>query len=207
MDETRSAHGRPPKVDHHATIRAAWDVFEEVGFEAATMSMIAERAGVSRRTLFNHFPHKVALLFPPAEEYIDRLRSELAKDLPEGSLIAAVTGAVRRTAPAARSVEAEFAAGPEVAAARLRGDAQEYWRRVWAGLMEEVALEHIVGPEEHLKARLAGALTAQVWAEVVRLVNDPEDPQRPDVAIATVLDELVELLSRGQAAPRRRADR
>ena len=78
MDETRSAHGRPPKVDHHATIRAAWDVFEEVGFEAASMSMIAERAGVSRRTLFNHFPHKVALLFPPAALDIAELRAGIA---------------------------------------------------------------------------------------------------------------------------------
>lgn len=199
------AVGRPSKVNHQSTIGAAWEIFEEVGFEAATMSMIADRAGISRRSLFNHFPHKVALLFPPAEEYIGRLRVELSKEPTANSLIGAVTGAVRRTAPAAESVDLGFAPGKEVKAARLRPDAQEYWRRVWAGFMEELALEYIVGPEEHLKARLAGALTAQVWAEIVALVHDEHQPMQHADAVATVLDELVSLLSMGQspASPRR----
>lgn len=37
---------------------AAAELFVEQGFEETTMSNIAERAGTSRRTAFNHFPSK-----------------------------------------------------------------------------------------------------------------------------------------------------
>ncbi|MGY1714935.1 TetR/AcrR family transcriptional regulator [Geodermatophilus sp. SYSU D01106] len=38
--------------------RAAADLFAEQGYEDTTMAQIADRAGTSRRTAFNHFPNK-----------------------------------------------------------------------------------------------------------------------------------------------------
>ena len=43
-------------------IRAALDVFEEKGFEAAKMAEIARRADVAKGTLYLYFDHKSALL-------------------------------------------------------------------------------------------------------------------------------------------------
>ena len=38
------------------------DLFREVGFQAATATEIAQRAGVSRGTFFNYYPYKEAVL-------------------------------------------------------------------------------------------------------------------------------------------------
>jgi AcrR family transcriptional regulator len=46
-----------------AIIKAATEVFREVGFERATMSDIRERIGGSKATLYNYFPSKEKLFF------------------------------------------------------------------------------------------------------------------------------------------------
>lgn len=43
-------------------LKAAADVFREVGYERATMSDIRERIGGSKATLYNYFPSKESLL-------------------------------------------------------------------------------------------------------------------------------------------------
>jgi len=45
-----------------AILQAALEVFREVGFDAASMSQIAARAGGSKGTLYNYFPSKEDLL-------------------------------------------------------------------------------------------------------------------------------------------------
>ena len=46
-----------------AILKAAGDVFREVGFERASMSEIRERIGGSKATLYNYFPSKEKLFF------------------------------------------------------------------------------------------------------------------------------------------------
>ena len=49
-------------------IDTAMALFEKNGFEATTMEQIAEEADIARRTLYNHFPVKEAIL----SEYVQR---------------------------------------------------------------------------------------------------------------------------------------
>ena len=46
-----------------AILKAAADVFREVGFERASMSEIRGRVGGSKATLYNYFPSKEKLFF------------------------------------------------------------------------------------------------------------------------------------------------
>lgn len=55
--------GRKARIRLQLTA-AALDLFEEQGFDATTVAQIAESAGVTRRTFFNHFATKVEVLFP-----------------------------------------------------------------------------------------------------------------------------------------------
>ena len=48
-------------------LRAATDEFQEQGFDGARMDRVAERAGVSKRTVYNHFDSKEALFGAIAE--------------------------------------------------------------------------------------------------------------------------------------------
>jgi AcrR family transcriptional regulator len=60
---------------------AARDVFAAQGYHAAAMDDIAERAGVSKPVLYQHFPGKLelyrALLTASADELVDRVRTAL----------------------------------------------------------------------------------------------------------------------------------
>lgn len=60
---------------------AARDVFAAQGYHAAAMDDIADRAGVSKPVLYQHFPSKLelyrALLTTYAEELVGRLRNTL----------------------------------------------------------------------------------------------------------------------------------
>jgi AcrR family transcriptional regulator len=60
---------------------AARDVFAAQGYHAAAMDDIADRAGVSKPVLYQHFPSKLelyrALLTTYADELVDRLRTVL----------------------------------------------------------------------------------------------------------------------------------
>jgi AcrR family transcriptional regulator len=44
-----------------AILKAAWDVFQEMGYERASMEAISRRAGGSKRTLYGYFRDKEAL--------------------------------------------------------------------------------------------------------------------------------------------------
>lgn len=61
---------------------AARDVFAAQGYHAAAMDDIAERAGVSKPVLYQHFPGKLelyrALLTTYADELVERVRTALA---------------------------------------------------------------------------------------------------------------------------------
>lgn len=51
-----------------AIVRAAVEEFRASGYEATSMDRIAEAAGVSKRTVYNHFPSKEALFSMILEE-------------------------------------------------------------------------------------------------------------------------------------------
>lgn len=55
--DQRSA-GNRSELKHRAIQQAGTDVFLELGYSAATMDLIAERAGVSKQTVYNHFQSK-----------------------------------------------------------------------------------------------------------------------------------------------------
>ncbi|WP_219412928.1 TetR/AcrR family transcriptional regulator [Pseudonocardia nigra] len=62
---------------------AARDVFAAHGYHAAAMDDIAERAGVSKPVLYQHFPGKLelyrALLTTYADELVDRVEQAIAR--------------------------------------------------------------------------------------------------------------------------------
>ncbi|MEU2347516.1 TetR/AcrR family transcriptional regulator [Modestobacter sp. NPDC049651] len=78
-------------------LRAAQDVFVAQGFHAAAMDDIADRAGVSKPVLYQHFPGKrelyLALLEQQVDELTDRVRQALAETEDNRRRVAGVVGA------------------------------------------------------------------------------------------------------------------
>lgn len=62
-------------------LRHARDVFVESGYHSASMDDIAERAGVSKPVLYQHFPGKLELYLDLLDEAIDQVRTLLVQAL------------------------------------------------------------------------------------------------------------------------------
>ncbi|MCD9154735.1 TetR/AcrR family transcriptional regulator [Aeromicrobium duanguangcaii] len=81
--EARPRAGRLPRTARRAQLLdVALDVFVEQGYHAASMDEIAERAGVSKPVLYQHFPGKLdlytALVSSAVDTVIEGVRSALA---------------------------------------------------------------------------------------------------------------------------------
>ncbi|WP_027341844.1 TetR/AcrR family transcriptional regulator [Hamadaea tsunoensis] len=80
------AAGRPTRMPRSARrsqlLAAAQDVFVAQGYHAAAMDDIAERAGVSKPVLYQHFPGKLelylALLDTHCDAFIDQIQGAMA---------------------------------------------------------------------------------------------------------------------------------
>ena len=76
---------------------AAQEVFVAQGYHAAAMDDIAERAGVSKPVLYQHFPGKLelylALLDEHADDLVSKLREALATTTDNHKRVAASVGA------------------------------------------------------------------------------------------------------------------
>jgi AcrR family transcriptional regulator len=179
--------------------QAAFDLFNERGYEQTTIDDIAERAGLGRATFFRHYRSKEDVIFPDQDRVRDRLRST-----GHGTALAAACDAVRlvllhyldegdlarrryvltSTVPALRDREI-------VSVARY----QRLFREYIAGRMADgepaVSGEPAESAESAaLKAELMAAAVASAHNHVLRrwLRGDSADPVRElDAAMGQVI--------------------
>ena len=81
MTATPDARARGTRLPRPARRRqllsAAQEVFVSQGYHAAAMDEIAERAGVSKPVLYQHFPGKLELYLALLDESVDQLAANL----------------------------------------------------------------------------------------------------------------------------------
>ena len=71
----------PRTVRRAQLLAAAQDVFVANGYHAAAMDEIAERAGVSKPVLYQHFPGKLELYLALLEAHVDELAQRIRQAL------------------------------------------------------------------------------------------------------------------------------
>jgi AcrR family transcriptional regulator len=74
--------------------RAAFALFDEQGYEQATVDEIAARAGLGRTTFFRHYRSKEDVIFPDHDHMLEQVRSRLEASV-HGTALAAVADAAR----------------------------------------------------------------------------------------------------------------
>ena len=101
MNDSSRARVRLPRSQRRAQLlRAAQDLFVEQGYHATVMDQIAERAGVSKPVLYQHFPGKLELYLA----ILDQQNAELVR-----SVSAAAAQAEDNRTKVAAAVQAYFA--------------------------------------------------------------------------------------------------
>lgn len=99
MQEGKRKESRKPK--QAAVIQAAADLFVQHGYDGTSTEMIAERAGVSRQTIYNQFESKEALFLAVTVDLVDEISTPLdeaaegAEDL-RGALIVLAHSLLRK---------------------------------------------------------------------------------------------------------------
>src|SRR5947208_7477019 len=127
-------------------VLAAVDLFTEQGYDATTVTQIAERAGVTKSTFFRHFSDKRELLVA-GQETLSRLLGDGITD-----------------APASASPLEEVAAGLELASSAMGPANRELGPRVRAAVAASTELQE----RDALKSvGLAAAMTAALIARGV----------------------------------------
>ncbi|HXD67603.1 MAG TPA: TetR family transcriptional regulator [Solirubrobacteraceae bacterium] len=74
---------------------AATAMFATRGFDSVKVSEVADRVGVSEKTIYNYFPTKESLVLDTADEAVERMARALRERGPGESLTAAVVRAIR----------------------------------------------------------------------------------------------------------------
>ncbi|MFN8112615.1 MAG: helix-turn-helix domain-containing protein [Solirubrobacterales bacterium] len=154
LTPSRSLRDRKKADTRRRALAAALELFERDGFEATTVEVIAERAGIAPRTYFRYFPTKVDVLFADHEDRVELLRATIAARPSRQSVVGAVKAAT--LAEIERMME-----GPESYLARTRLVASIPAARVRVrgldGDFEDVIAAAIVGaggnPDTDLEAR------------------------------------------------------
>jgi AcrR family transcriptional regulator len=172
IDDAQRRSGRLPRpARRRQLLDAAQQVFVAQGYHAAAMDDIADRAGVSKPVLYQHFPGKrdlyLALLDESAESLVDAVRSALASTTDNKQRVLATVRAyyeyVGEKGGAFRLVfESDLTGEPEV---RERVDA--------VARQCAEAISHIIADDTGLpeaESRLLGAaiagiahVTARAW--------------------------------------------
>lgn len=79
----KTGPGRPPATNHALIEAAAFQLFDEHGFESTTVEQIAAAAGIGRRTLFHYYPSKNDIPWGQFDENLQHLAQRL-RTMPEG---------------------------------------------------------------------------------------------------------------------------
>jgi AcrR family transcriptional regulator len=168
---------------------AALELFAENGYEATTVSQIADRAGLNRATFFRHFADKREVLFGGEDVLIELLSGGIRAASPDAPLSECLRAAFAATEVAMTPLQRARATQRALVVA-ANADVQE------RGLLKHARLARSISTS--LRERGADEMTARLGAEVgmlafsiavERWIGSDGDESFPVLA-AAVLSEL-----------------
>jgi AcrR family transcriptional regulator len=172
---------RRKRLTRQAISAVAMRLFTERGFDAVTVTEIAEAADVSEKTVYNYFPHKAALFFDEGDQLLAELLFMLrARAVGQSALDAVQSFVVGRA---------------EWAADRRPARPTPQFRRLIAG---SAALQ---AARRQMFARYEAALAAQLAAETGAAPGSAE-PFVAAVALVAVLRAAFEATTDGRPSGR-----
>ena len=119
---------------------AAVSLFLEHGFADTTMEDVASESGVSRRTVYRHFPSKDELVFEQPQRWLQCFDAEVAKREPDDSIhdlcrrgVMAVAHLIQDNAPSVLAGFTVYIATPSLRG--RNGKAEDEWFERYVALL------------------------------------------------------------------------
>jgi TetR/AcrR family transcriptional regulator of autoinduction and epiphytic fitness len=189
--------GKKPSLEKRAAIlAAATDAFRDAGFEAASMDRIAERANVSKRTVYNHFSSKEALFEAVVEQLVEKAMADKriewnpSKSLREQLAMIARSKSAIADNPAElalmRVILGVFVSHPELVPPSCKVSESDDPLVPWLKAAKAANRLKVDDVELAAKTFWAMASGALFWPAII------EGPM-PDVERSRIIEELVEM--------------
>lgn len=182
-------------VTHAALLAAAGDLLGDEPYDAVTATRIAERADVTQRTFFRHFPTKDAVLYGDLDETLDELRAALAARPDDETPMEAVRRSIASMRDNfdrhrdLRRLQARLAATEPSVSAYSRATVQLAWEReIIAAVSDRLGVDPMEDPRPEI---LAGAVMSAIrvatrqWSATQ---GETDDLALIDAALAAVPD-------------------
>ncbi|AZZ92348.1 TetR family transcriptional regulator [Hahella sp. KA22] len=180
-----------------AILDAAVSVFQESGFQGASMDRIAERAQVSKRTVYNHFTSKEALFIEITEQVwrkaMDATEFPYQSDAPLAPQLTAIAeqelellGSEGYIAMA-RMVLAEYMLSPDLARqAMQKMQENEGGTKRWlkAAMADKRLIK--VDPEFAATQFMSQIKAFAFWPQIVGHAPNPTQAERREIVAAAV---------------------
>lgn len=184
----KQARARSEEATRRRIVEAAVDLHGSVGPARTTVAEIARRAGVSRLTVYNHFPDDAALLGACSGHWIER------HPPPDAGAWAAIGDPRRRLRVALEELYAWYAANEAMLANSAR-DAQllpalaelheQTFRPQQQAMVELLAAGRPGADDEEDRALLTLGVAFETWRTLARAGLAPE---RAAAAMASAVD-------------------
>jgi AcrR family transcriptional regulator len=183
--------------------RAAMELFLARGFDAVTVADVADAAGVSEKTVYNHFATKEDLVFPDVEQRWMAVLEQIRERPPGASLVEPFRTATRELLDqVARGAVDEITARPRLVmgSQALRDRLFVRWEEE-AALLAPIIAEAVGDDSSHLvpavvARTLAWTHRATFRAAFTRLL-DGEDHRKVARELRKQSDEAYALLESG----------
>jgi AcrR family transcriptional regulator len=185
---------------------AATAMFATRGFDNVKVSEVADRVGVSEKTIYNYFPTKESMVLDTADEMVERLAVALRERGPNESLTEAVVRAVREDMRRFEQAPDELIGfvpkfGEMIEGTpSLRAAWLELHHRLAAVASEELAAMAQVdpnAPEPVIAGRALAGLTEVIWSAQRRHIAAGLRGQELSAAVAADLERAARLLETG----------
>ena len=167
MAEETSAGRRERKkaATRAAILEAATTLFLERGFDGVTVREIADKADVSPKTVFTHFPQKEALVFSDEAEQHERLVAAVSDRAPGTTISDALKAHyLAEIAELTTGVKGQMLALMEATPA-LVPYAEQMWLRHEGALVEAITQEFgLSEPSQEIRYYVRFALEIQLMA-------------------------------------------
>jgi AcrR family transcriptional regulator len=199
----RSTRASKKSATRVALIRAAVELFEELGYADTTLEAVAARANLHVQTLYRHFANKELLAVAPEQDGLAQFKIAMRNKDPEQPFsdfwrewaVASATRTMTRHQKSYLKRALDTADSPAVAG-QAQMIAQEYLKLLEYGLADELKVD----PRA---SRFPGLFAAMLWGgNRSASVRWRENFENVDVAeeVSAVVDDVCALMRLWQAA-------
>jgi AcrR family transcriptional regulator len=198
MEAATGLRERKKARTREAIVRAAFDLFEERGFEGTTVAEIADAAEIAPRTFFSYFPSKDDVVFHDFEESYAEVGRMLADREPGTNAFDALRAGIEdgMGPPEASHLREKRCRVRLIRESESLAAHDQFLRSKFATLVADAVAEDLGVPPEDVRPRI---VAASMTAAIEILQELPEQPEDLESA-REILDSLLSFLQGGLAA-------